>query len=173
MTEQIDYRPPSRSFTEAIQTCLSNLNFSGRASRSEYWWFFLFCFIVQILAYVYGWMGEGGWVTEEMSSGETLGFTLSTVAGMVLLPPSVAVGARRLHDTNLSGWWQLLFIPPTFAMQSDNDTIALISSVFYVVLFIVLFVRPGKPKQNRYDIDSSSAALSSSSESAPPQSPAE
>jgi len=162
MTEQIDYRPPSRSFSKAIQTCLSNLNFSGRASRSEYWWFFLFCLIVEIFAFVYGEMYE------EVGSD-----TLSTVAGMVLLLPSVAVGARRLHDTNLSGWWQLLFIPPAFAMLSDNDTIVLISIVFYVVLVIVLFVRPGKPEQNRYDIDSSSAALSSSSESAPSQPPAE
>jgi len=78
-----------------------------------------------------------------------------------------------LHDTNLSGWWQLLFIPPEFAMLSDNDTIVLISIVFYVVLVIVLFARPGKPEQNCYDIDSSSAALSSSSESAPSQPPAE
>jgi len=84
MTEQIDYRPPSRSFSKAIQTCLSNyINFNGRASRSEYWWFFLFCFIVAILAAVYGEMDE-----------EIDGDMLFLVAWLVLLPPSLAVGAR-------------------------------------------------------------------------------
>ena len=80
------------NFGQAISTCLSNYaTFTGRAARSEFWWFFLF----QILA--------------TMAAG-MLGEKLSGLVGIALLLPSLAVGARRLHDIGKSGWWQLLMI---------------------------------------------------------------
>ncbi len=74
-------------FGEAIKVCFNKYaDFSGRASRAEYWWFYLFTFLVTIV---------------------TCG-----VAGLVFIIPQYAVGARRLHDTGRSGWLQLLgFIP--------------------------------------------------------------
>jgi len=80
------------NFGQAISTCLSNYaTFSGRASRSEFWWFFLFQILVSIAASM---------VSEKFGSLINLG----------LLLPALAVGARRLHDIGRSGWWQLLMI---------------------------------------------------------------
>ena len=78
------------NFGQAISSCLSQYaTFSGRASRSEFWWFFLFQVLVQIAA-------------------ATLGNTVAALISLVLLLPALAVGARRLHDIGRSGWWQFL-----------------------------------------------------------------
>ncbi len=80
------------NFGQAISNCLSNYaTFSGRAPRSEFWWFFLF----QVLASV---------------AASMLSEKLNGLVNLGLLLPSLAVGARRLHDIGKSGWWQLLMI---------------------------------------------------------------
>ncbi|WP_029525996.1 DUF805 domain-containing protein [Polaromonas glacialis] len=80
------------NFGQAISSCLSNYaTFSGRASRSEFWWFFLF----QVLA---------------SAAASMLSEKLSGLVSLALLLPALAVGARRLHDIGKSGWWQLLMI---------------------------------------------------------------
>ncbi|ODS67883.1 MAG: hypothetical protein ABS38_07770 [Acidovorax sp. SCN 68-22] len=77
-------------FVTAVKSCLTQYaSFSGRATRPEFWWFFLF----QILALV---------VTS------MLGDLAYSIAALLLLLPALAVGARRLHDVGRSGWWQLL-----------------------------------------------------------------
>ena len=77
------------SFVSAIQSGFRNyVNFKGRATRSEYWWWALFTLIVQIVA---SGVGEG----------------LGTVVSLVLLVPGIAVAIRRMHDTNHRGWWML------------------------------------------------------------------
>jgi uncharacterized membrane protein YhaH (DUF805 family) len=90
---------PSLGFPDAVRSVLSQYaNFSGRARRSEYWWFVLFYVIVYVVAAVLDQM---------------LGTpVLAIVVTLGLLLPSIAVGARRLHDTDRSGWWQLLNIIP-------------------------------------------------------------
>ncbi len=83
------------TFTESIKKCLSKdyyFNFNGRARRSEYWYFYLFTVIV-------------GVVCSAISS------VLGYIVGILLLLPSLGVGARRLHDTTRSAWnllWCLL-----------------------------------------------------------------
>lgn len=82
------------TFQESIKTCFSKYaNFSGRADRTEYWWFELFLLLLMV--------GAG------MVNG-----TLSNLISLGVLLPSFAVGARRLHDVNKSGWWQLLYFVP-------------------------------------------------------------
>ena len=96
-------------FTTAVRTCFSKYaTFSGRARRSEFWWFALFNFLANIALSVvdgvifgfgHGMMGGGGQ-------------PLSGLYSLAVLLPSLAVAARRLHDTGRSGWWLLLiFIP--------------------------------------------------------------
>jgi uncharacterized membrane protein YhaH (DUF805 family) len=68
--------------------------FSGRASRSEYWWFALFTLIAQAAATVV-----------DVSIGLDLFANLLTLAFLI---PSFALLARRLHDVGRSGWWWLL-----------------------------------------------------------------
>lgn len=82
------------TFGESIQTCFSKYaDFSGRASRSEYWWWALFVFLTTLAA---------GVVNDKISA-------LFSIAVML---PGLAVGARRLHDIDKSGWLQLLYLIP-------------------------------------------------------------
>ena len=86
------------NFQEAIRICFSKYaDFNGRATRPEYWWFVLFVVLV----------GVGLSLISPMLSGI---FSLGT------LLPSVAAAARRLHDTNRSGWWQLICIVPVIGL---------------------------------------------------------
>ena len=77
--------------------------FSGRAKRAEFWWFFLFCMIVGLMGSVI----DAGLGLDTAIGGNGVFTTLIQLATFL---PSIAVGSRRLHDTNRSGWWQLLWI---------------------------------------------------------------
>jgi len=79
--------------------------FSGRARRSEYWFFALFNAIASfLLGFVDGMLG--------LASAETGLGPLGGLYALIVLIPSLAVAVRRLHDTDRSGWWLLLvFIP--------------------------------------------------------------
>ncbi len=83
--------------------CLQHYaDFNGRARRSEYWYFQLFNFLIEIGIYLII-------VAIKIVTGIDLGF-LRFVYPIALFIPNLAVSARRLHDTNRSGWWQLLTI---------------------------------------------------------------
>lgn len=82
---------PARGFGEAISTCLNKYaTFSGRASRSEYWYFYLFCILIGLIS---------GFIEVAGSP------AVSGLISLALVLPSLAVTVRRLHDTNRSGWW--------------------------------------------------------------------
>jgi uncharacterized membrane protein YhaH (DUF805 family) len=82
------------SFSDAIKACFAKYaDFNGRAKRPEFWWFVLFCIV-------------GSLVLEAVGSYISWAFSLATIV------PSLAVGARRLHDVNKSGWLQLLGLIP-------------------------------------------------------------
>jgi uncharacterized membrane protein YhaH (DUF805 family) len=81
------------TFLDAVRVCVAKYSdFDGRATRSEYWWFFLAVLI-----------GSAAASTDPM---------LGVVFSVAAFVPMLAVGARRLHDTNRSGWWQLLVVVP-------------------------------------------------------------
>ena len=85
----------------SIKTCFQKYAiFSGRASRSEFWWFALFTFIGGIVTTVVDIMILG-------YSSENWG-PLNIIFSIITTLPTIAVGARRLHDINKSGWWQLI-----------------------------------------------------------------
>ena len=95
------------SFTEAISSFFQNyVNFSGRASRSEFWFAYLFLVIVGIIATILDLV-----VNNEI---------ISSIWNLAVLLPTLAMTTRRLHDINRSGWHQLL--APLFPI----GTIALI-----------------------------------------------
>ena len=98
------------SFVDAIRSVVSKYaTFSGRARRSEYWWFVLAYAIAAIVASVI-----------DLAIGTDHAFgnygVVGGLLGLVLLLPTLAVGCRRLHDTDRSGWWQLLGIIPLVGM---------------------------------------------------------
>lgn len=79
-------------FTAAVRrnlTTAAYAQFSGRASRSEYWWFQLFGVLAGAAA---GALSDG----------------LGAAVSVALLLPSIATGVRRLHDVGRSGWWLLI-----------------------------------------------------------------
>lgn len=83
-------------FATAVKTVLTQkyAKFDGRAMRSEFWWFTLFSFVTSlVLGIVDGVLGIA---------------LLQNIFGLAVLIPSLAVGARRLHDVGRSGWWQLI-----------------------------------------------------------------
>ncbi|MDK4736159.1 DUF805 domain-containing protein [Rhizobium sp. CNPSo 3490] len=84
--------PPAMGFGQAIGSFFKNyVNFSGRAGRSEFWYSFLFSFLVSIVLYF-------------VDRSETLRLIWSLATFL----PWISMAARRLHDINRSGWWQLL-----------------------------------------------------------------
>lgn len=97
-------------FTTAVRTCFSKYaTFSGRARRAEYWWFVLFTFVMNaalnvIDGFIFG-FGSG-----MMHGGQAQ--LLSPIFSLAVLLPSLAAGARRLHDTGRSGWWLLIWLIP-------------------------------------------------------------
>ena len=86
-------------FGAAIGTCFSKyLTFIGRARRAEYWYWILFVFVLQFaIGFVLGFAGLAAIVN-----------VASRLVAVVLFLPGCAVLARRLHDTDRSGWWWLL-----------------------------------------------------------------
>ena len=87
-------------FADAVSTCFSKYaDFSGRASRAEYWWFTLFSFLAFF-------------VTALVAGAAQEAALLTVLVLLALILPSTAVTVRRLHDTNRSGWWLLLGIVP-------------------------------------------------------------
>jgi uncharacterized membrane protein YhaH (DUF805 family) len=91
------------NFIEAVQSCFRNyVGFSGRAARSEYWYWVLFAILVDIATNLI-----------DAGIGSTGHFgVVSIVAGLILLLPGIAVSARRLHDRDKSGWFLLLGLIP-------------------------------------------------------------
>ena len=82
------------TFIESIRTCFTKYaDFSGRASRSEFWWWALFNLVAGISL---------GIISER----------LSTAFFVATLIPYFAVTTRRLHDTDRGGWLQLWGIVP-------------------------------------------------------------
>lgn len=100
--------------------------FSGRASRSEYWYFTLFNFIIQVgVMFVFGLMGE---------SMAAIGTMIVGLYYLAVLLPSIGVTIRRLHDTDRSGWWLLIAFIPLLGL----------------IVLIVFFVLDSTPGKNRF-----------------------
>lgn len=116
------------SFGAAIKSVFSQyVGFSGRARRSEYWWFALFTFLVSIAAAI---LDSALGLTFE---GSSTGF-IGLVASLALLLPALAVAVRRLHDTDRTGWWVLIGVVPLVG----------------AIVLIVFFVSDSTPGANRF-----------------------
>lgn len=91
--------------------------FTGRASRSEYWWFFLFNAIVGIVLYILAFALGGPRVDTETNTvvygaGYWIFISIAAIWGLATLVPHLAIVWRRLHDTNRPGpLYFLAFIP--------------------------------------------------------------
>ena len=111
-------------FATSIKTCFAKYAvFSGRATRSEFWWFALFGLIGGIVTAVIDVMILG-------YSAETYG-PINIIFSVITFLPYLAVGARRLHDINRSGWWQLITL-----------------TIIGIILLIIWWATVGENKKN-------------------------
>ena len=114
-------------FVEAVTTVLGKYaTFSGRAARSEYWYWVLFSVIVAIVAGVIDYM-----LFPRIPINPA-----GTITSLALLLPGLGVAVRRLHDTDRTGWWLLLVL-----------------TVIGDILLIVWFCMKGTTGPNRYGPD--------------------
>lgn len=89
------------SFPEAIKSVFSNYaNFSGRARRSEYWYFTLFTMIIN------------GVLSGAQQAGWNFASIIAGIFSLAVFIPSLAVSWRRLHDIGKSGLWEFIALVP-------------------------------------------------------------
>lgn len=141
-------------FGDSVRSCFRNyVTFSGRAQRSEYWWFMLFNLFGSIAnssldAMVFG-------VNEDSAGGP---FSLLFALGMIL--PLLSVTARRLHDMDKSAWWMaapygVLFLT-VLSTELGLNIFAAAGLVATLVLMLLLFVwtvMKGTEGPNRFGPD--------------------
>lgn len=124
---------------QAVKSVYSNYaKFSGRSRRSEFWWFYLFYLIAYFVLGMIDALLFGTTTTAPGSfSASTETPILSGLFALATLIPNLAVGVRRLHDIDRSGWWLLIsFIP----------------LVGFIIL-IVWFAKAGDKGPNRFGGD--------------------
>jgi uncharacterized membrane protein YhaH (DUF805 family) len=129
------------SFGDAVRTCINKYaTFDGRASRSEFWWFYLFTILAMFVLYLIPFIF--GAIASAMSDNvlgtifgilAVIGFILIFIVYIGLIVPLLAVGCRRLHDRGQSGWLQLLLLVPC-----GN------------IVLLVFWIMEGTPGDNAY-----------------------
>ena len=101
------------NFVQATTTCMRKYStFSGRAKRSEFWWFYLFATLVSV-GFELVVVPSTGLLYHTSLSPDTIIIThivVSWLPFLVLITPALAAGSRRLHDIGISSWWLLLWL---------------------------------------------------------------
>ena len=113
---------------EAVVSVLTNWNnFSGRACRSEFWYFGLAVFLFSMII---GFIEIATGIVDIESAGMGI---VSIIFSLLLFVPSLSVTARRLQDRGWSGWWQLLYL-----------------TIVGALVIIVLNILPAKEDENKW-----------------------
>lgn len=138
-------------FIESIKTCFKKYaTFSGRASRSEYWWWVLFTVTTSVSINFITLFGD-----------PTVGLILGSSFTLLVFLPGMSVAVRRLHDTNNSGWW-LAPVPltiiaivtsPIIGLPIIFTTIAIAFIMVYPFLLFIAYCRKGTNGDNRFGKD--------------------
>lgn len=143
------------SFGQAVKHVFGNYaSFQGRASRSEFWWFYLFMVIVNfVLSSIY-FIGiltspkvetsPGVYEITSLSPLAIIGIVVLIIWGLATIIPVISVSVRRLHDTDRSGWWWWL-------------NLLLICAIGPIIL-LVFYILPGTPGPNRFGEGPATAA---------------
>lgn len=135
-------------FSESVKTVFSKYaTFNGRASRSEFWWWYLFVSLVNLVfSFIWnmttaGVMSSAANVDVMIAGMFNWAYYLWILASLALLLPTLGVIWRRLHDTNRSGGFYFL---------------GLIPIVGFIIL-LVFFVQDSSPGENRFGANPKSA----------------
>ena len=121
-------------FMDALTTVFRNkyATFSGRASRSEYWWAYLGYFVIATVLQIFALVG--GIILIDAGELALLPTLIALVGIVALIIPTIAVSVRRMHDTGKSGWMLLILIIPCIGF----------------ILWIVWMVEDGQAHDNAY-----------------------
>jgi uncharacterized membrane protein YhaH (DUF805 family) len=112
------------NFQDAIKSGFKNyVTFSGRALRSEFWYWMLFCLILGIVTSI---LDGAVFPDSDLSP-------ISTIFSVGTFLPSIAVAARRLHDIDRTGWWQLIGF-----------------TIIGIIVLIYWYCQPSQPAENRF-----------------------
>ena len=132
------------NFQVSISVCFKKyFNFEGRASKSEFWYFYLFIIIVLFVA-----VFLLGMLLPTDASYDTL---VIWVIYLPLLIPAIAVTARRIHDFGRSGWMQCIFLPGFIVAEILSYNAA--GWVIYIatlVLFVVYVNQKSDSRKNKF-----------------------
>lgn len=123
------------TFTESIKTCFSKyFTFAGRASRSEFWYFMLFCLLGNTILPLFDGFVLG------MSSIQPA----SSVFVLVIFLYSICATTRRLHDGNHRGWWQLTGLKPIpvfiAAYVLNARSLIIVGGIVIIACFFMILV---------------------------------
>lgn len=145
------------SFGQSVKHVFGNYaTFRGRASRSEFWWWYLFTSIVSFIVFIPALPWYADFLNQDFAMSDqgrqpgdalmalppitglaSLGLILSVVWSLAILIPTIAVAVRRLHDSGKSGWLMLLwFLSCCFGIGA--------------IILIILWILPSTPGPNRY-----------------------
>lgn len=121
----------SIGFADAIRICVKEkyAHFEGRATRSEYWYFYLFVLITSVIGQTAATVMS--FVSEDAAMKIWI---LYFIFGLAIFLPQLGVTIRRLHDTGKSGWYWLIVLIP-------------IAGIF---IFIAQLIKPSSPEDNKY-----------------------
>ncbi len=121
-------------FMDALTTVYRNkyATFSGRASRSEYWWGYLGYVVIATVLQIFALVGAIALIDAGEIAALPGLIALVGIIGMII--PSIAVSVRRLHDTGKSGWMLLIILIPCIGF----------------ILWIVWMVEDGQAHDNAY-----------------------
>lgn len=116
------YQPAPLSLEDAVKRVLNKYSdFSGRASRAEFWWWMLAIWVVNIV------LGTSGYYVNFIE-------WINWIFSVAVLVPTLAVSWRRLHDTGRAGgWWFINLIP-----------------VVGTIIFLILCIGQSQPQPNRF-----------------------
>tara|TARA_Y100000590_G_scaffold384965_1_gene456687 strand:+ start:36 stop:404 length:369 start_codon:yes stop_codon:yes gene_type:complete len=109
-----------------ISVFTNTFNFSGRACRSEYWYFYLSVFLITLILTIVEIIG--GVYSEEFGYGP-----LSALFQIIIIIPSISVASRRLQDRGISGWWQLSYL-----------------TIIGILVIFILLMLPARDDENRW-----------------------
>ncbi|QHQ37164.1 DUF805 domain-containing protein [Algicella marina] len=154
-------------FATATKTCLYKWRtFSGRSTRSEYWWFFLASVLFMALAFAIAFVAT---LLSDFSIGDIFGSASGIIFVLTLALPtllvwvaSLAVTVRRLHDLGFSGWWLLGYLFVTTVLGNVTDGLITNPQIVYQLAIanlaisfagLVVMMIPGRRGPNAYGED--------------------
>ena len=133
------------NFPQSVSTCLKKyLDFKGRASRSEFWYFFLFSFIASVVA--------GGLIGVLTRPSDEVPIILFVVV-IALTIPLLSVTVRRFHDFGVSGWMYFAFVLPYVIpnfIQDTQPSLAGIIKLGTLVIFFVYVSQKSNKRKNKF-----------------------